>query len=83
MTNKELLNVVINGGMFSVQYGRKTFSGTISDFVKECKNFVDFAKKPNNYFGFAVWVNGHEYEVERGFKSLLLNALSSGQTSAE
>lgn len=77
MGNKELLNVVENGGLFSVQYGCNSFIGTMSNFVEECKNFVDYANKPNNYFGFAVWVDGHEYEVERGFKSLLLKAIKS------
>ena len=75
MANKELLKLVENGGLFSVQYGCNTFIGTISDFAKNCKNFIDFAKKRNNFFGFAVWVNGHEYEVESGFKSLLLKAI--------
>ena len=78
MTSKELLKVVENGGLFSVQYGRNSFSGTISEFAKTCKNFVDFASKRNDFFGFAVYADGHEYEVERGFKSVLFNALKRG-----
>lgn len=78
MASKELLKVVENGGLFSVQYGRNSFLGTISEFAKSCKNFVDYTSKRNDYFGFAVYVDGHEYEVASGFKSLLLNAIKRG-----
>lgn len=76
MTNKELLQYVMTGGLFTLQYGRKTFVGDLYVFSQRCKDFIDYKHKPNSYFGFSVYVGGHEYTVDRGFKPLLLRALS-------
>lgn len=75
MNNNKLLDIVKNGGVFTISYGRNTFSGTISQFALMCKSFVDFKHLPNKHFGMAVYVNGREYEIERGFKPVLLNAV--------
>lgn len=75
LNNDKLLDVVKNGGVFVITYGRNTFCGTISEFALMCKHFVDYKHLPNNHFSMAVYVNGREYEIKRGFKPLLLNAI--------
>lgn len=75
MANKELLTMIKNGHPFSIQYGKTSFFGTLAEFSEQCRSFIDYAKKPYNYFGFAVVVNGHEYEIESGWKSILLSAV--------
>lgn len=75
MKNAELLTLVKNGHPFFIQYGKTSFFGTLSEFSATCKNFVDYARKPYNYFGFAVTVSGHEYEINSGWKSVLLSVV--------
>ena len=75
MSNNKLLDVVKCGGIFAIIYGRNMFVGTISEFASSCKNFADYRHLPNRCFSMAVYVGGKEYEVERGFKSILLNAI--------
>lgn len=77
MNNNKLLDVVRNGGVFVISYGRNTFIGTISEFAKCCKHFVDYKHLPNKHFSMVVNVDGKEYEIERGFKTVLLNTLRS------
>lgn len=76
MKNKDLLTLIKNGHPFFIQYGKTSFSGTLSEFSTTCKNFVDYSHKPYNYFGFAVIVGGREYELNTGWKPVLFSVLN-------
>ena len=78
MTDKKALELILNGAIFTLEYGNQFFCGNIIEFKKTCKNIVDYFHKSNNFFN--LWLiidNKYEYTITNQVKSKIKKMLES------